>query len=336
MQKLGRWAVIGISAYAVQISARNLLQGSDAYQGKNAHYSLENSFSCLLEPLYWKASGEGLDFVEKVSTNSSLHGTLESLHFDWDWGFQLGLGYRIPHDAWQGSLGLKHIHTNAYGNKSSEDGYTLFPLWHTLGTTIGEVEHAVGHWRLHLGLLDLLLSRSWMVTSRLNAAISSGLRTSWIRQKYQIQYLAEDGVSSTSLSMKNKFWGLGPAFGGSIDWKVTAHWSLFSELLFSILYGTFYLHQAEWEEISKEDLLGIHKSFKSSATTFDMSLGVRWQQQRRNGALKWALEIAWDQVILPRQGQWVRFVSSMAPGDIVSAQGDLSLKGLRFGILFSF
>src|SRR5271163_192968 len=71
------------------------------------------SFSCELEPLYWKASGEGLECVEKINTSGGLRGTLESLDFEWDWGFQVELGYRIPHDAWQISLGLKHIHTNA-------------------------------------------------------------------------------------------------------------------------------------------------------------------------------------------------------------------------------
>ena len=118
-----------------------------------------SSFSCVLEPLYWKASGEGLECVEKVNTSRGLRGTLESLDFEWDWGFQVGFGYRLPHDAWQGSLGLKHIHTNAHGREESEEGRTLLPLWHTLGTPIEEVNRSEAHWRLHLGLLDALISR---------------------------------------------------------------------------------------------------------------------------------------------------------------------------------
>ncbi len=302
---------------------------------------LKRGFFFFTDPVYWQAHEDGLAYVTKSDSNTTLapHSKAENLHFDWDFGFQIGFGYRIPHDLWSLSLELKHIHTNAHGHETADEGEFLFPLWklpEATGTSY--VDEAKAHWRLHLGLLDFVLTKEWSPTPTCVFAPVLGLRSAWIRQKYNLFYLGGSlaPVGGEQFSMKNKFWGIGPTIGLRSSWEMAPHWHLFGDFLLSILFGEFYIHQAEWTLADKAKVLGIHEVFDTSATTADLTLGVRWEHFWKGSLKRLSLEAAWDQIDLFGQNQFIRFADAEARGIFVSNQGDLTLQGYHIGARFDF
>ncbi len=303
--------------------------------------ALKRGFFFFADPAYWQAHEEGLAYATESNSSTTLapHSKAENLHFEWDFGFEVGLGYRIPHDLWSFSLELKHIHTTAYGHKTAGNGNVLFPLWKLPDVQDPSFAHeAKAHWRLHLGLLDFLMKKDWRLSKTCIIAPILGLRSAWIRQKYNLFYLGGSLFPDREeqFSMKNKFWGIGPSIGMHSSWELVRHWSLFGNFLVSLLDGAFYLHQAEWVLPSQSKILGIHEVFRSSVTTSDITLGVRWECEWNGVLKKLSLELAWDQIFLYAQNQLIRFTEATALGVFISNQGDLSLQGYHIGARFDF
>ncbi|MBS0653731.1 MAG: hypothetical protein JSR39_09460 [Verrucomicrobia bacterium] len=303
--------------------------------------ALKRGFFFFADPVYWQAHEDGLAYVTESNSSTTLapHSKAENLHFDWDFGFEVGFGYRIPHDLWSFSLELKHIHTNAHGHKTAGEGKALFPLWKLPDAQDPSFAHeAKAHWRLHLGLLDLIMKKDWRPSKTCIIAPVLGLRSAWIRQKYNLFYLGGSLLPDREeqFSMKNKFWGIGPSIGMRSSWEFAHRWSVFGDIMASILYGEFYLHQAEWALPSKSKILGIHEIFRSSVTTSDLTLGVRWETEWKGTLKKLSLELAWDQIFLYAQNQFIRFTDPSALGIFASNQGDLSLQGYHIGARFDF
>lgn len=303
--------------------------------------ALPKGFFFFTNPVYWQAHEDGLAYVSKSDSNTSLGPKCkgENLDFDWDFGFEVGFGYRIPHDLWSFSLGLKHIHTNAHGHEEADDNTFLFPLWKFPDLLDPSyADEARAHWRLHLGLLDALMQKTLYLTDTLALTPVIGIRSAWIRQKYNLFYLGGSLFPGREeqFSMKNKYWGIGPCAGVKSSWEMKRHFFLFADILFSVLYGEFYIHQAEWALPSDAKILGVHEVFRSSCFTSDLALGVRWEQ-RWQGTLKaLQLEIAWDLIDLFGQNQFMRFANPSALGNFAANQGDLSLQGYHIGARFDF
>lgn len=266
------------------------------------------AFSILLQPLYYQASSDNLAYVTKVHANtpSPLKGGARLPSFEWDFGFKVGAQYQMPHDAWQLSLNLTHFHTHTDDEQKACDLWQLIPLV-TLPRSFGTVfvDAANMHWRLHLGLIDGLCSKKWSPSPAFACQLSLGLRTGWIRQKFQLEYLGGDfaEVQGVALSMKNKFFGLGPAIGGTLKWKIAPQWALIGSGMGSILYGSFYLHQAEWEILHSQRVLGVHDGFHCSVPVVDGEVGICWQSATE----RCVIELMWDQTLLWGQSHWLYF-----------------------------
>lgn len=288
----------------------------------------------FVAPLYWQAEGNGLAFAVTSDTTTGLaKSSINNLDFDWDFGFQVGLGHRIPHDLWSFSLGLKHIHTNAHG---LVEGKAVFPTWCLPESSGLFATKAHAHWRLHLGLLDFLVVKECAITRFLTLVPHFGLRSAWIRQKYNLEYTGGTLKNEVAMRMKNKFWGIGPTFGVEGNWKMVRYFSLFSEVLVSLLYGQFYLHQDEDVFKEKTKLLGLHSRFKNIVGTCDLSVGLRWEAIYQGALKRVRVDLAWDQVFLYQQNQLVRFTGSGDKGLVLANQGDLSLHGIRLAAGFEF
>jgi hypothetical protein len=304
----------------------------------HAEDELQQGAFFSVAPVYWKADGQGLALgIESSSPQNLRRSQVKNLHFEWDFGFEVGLGYRIPHDLWSFSLNLKHLHTTAESSAHAKEGGALFPLW-TFPSSSGSqfAEKAHGHWRLHLGLLDFLMEKQLRCSRFLSLFPQVGLRSSWIRQKYNLEYSGGNFSGEETVRMKNKFWGIGPAIGMRSDWTMVRHVSLFADLLASINYGQFYLHQDEDQTETKLKVLGLHGIYKQSIWMADITAGIRWSQFY-SGTLKHvSVEIAWDQIFLYGQNQHMQFVSSQEKGMMVSNQGDLALIGFHVKAQFDF
>lgn len=297
-------------------------------------------FFTQAELLYLQAEESGLSYaVESSSPNNLSHAKVKNFEFEWDVGFNIGLGYRVPHDRWQLLFQFTSLQTHADALKKTQQGKFFFPLW--LGPSHSDrlyADHLKAHWRLHFGLIDFLLSKSYCPTSTLTLTPQIGVRWGSVRQKLNLEYRGGNFPSGedVSIRMKNKFSGIGPFAGLTAEYALPLQFSLFAKGSLSLLYGEFYLHQDEDTLGSKEKLLGLHSVYHATSPILEGTAGIKWQHFFPGTLKRLTLALAWDELLLFSQNQLARFVDHPQPGLVIANQGDLSIAGARFHIAFDF
>ncbi len=268
--------------------------------------------------LYWQAQIGGISDGVKEGISSS---NMENPKFPWDVGFVLGMGTCFSHDGWQLLLQWTSFKTHANTTQNYSFPTSLAPSWILPQESPPFFQKAQQHWRLHLGLVDLFLSKTFHPSSCVDLTSQMGLRFGSIRQKCHLEYMEPGQVV---VRTKNKFSGIGPTIGGRASYGFFS-WGLFAEVRVGTLYGEFYVHQAETER------LGVHQVFDSLAPFTEGSMGIYWRSPRR-----WTVEMTWDQSLFFSQNQWMRFLSSSQKGCFAANQGDLTLAGIHAHARYEF
>ncbi len=296
----------------------------------------KSSFFTQASLIYWQAEEGGLAYAVKTSTRK--RDSVQNLKFEWDPGFNVGFGYQTAHDEWEVLLQFTHFQTHADSQESARENSFFVSSWQVPFTTVEVIDALKAHWRLHLGLIDLLLKKPIFESHSFTLIPEIGIRWGSIRQKYNIDYRKEkiSPKEDLVLRMKNKYWGIGPIMGMTGEYALLKTWSIFGHCAFDLLYGQFYIHQSAHEEETKQKLLGIRSIYDAGAVIFDASAGVRWKKTFLGTLKHLMLEIAWDQLVLFSQNQFLQFVDNLQPGDMISNQGDLSIAGVHFNIVFAF
>ena len=283
------------------------------YSSAVSRVEMEASF------LYWKADVNGLSYALE-------NDSIQAPSFNWGPGVSLALGYRIPHGSWKIALECISYRTHCESTVNT----VVLPVW-VAPLQPSVALNAFQHYRLHLGLIDLLLSQSLDTRSRLHLSPYLGLSFASVRQKYQLNY------SETILwSMKNKFEGVGPTLGCSGQFRLLKGVSLFGRTGVALLYGQFYTHQGNRWGKDQIKYLRLFNEFFSLAPVMTGTCGLRFQSPLSKSGKQWMGEIGFDQRLFFAQNQLPHFMQNSQPGLIVANQGDLSLIGAHFTAGFAF
>lgn len=275
-----------------------------------------------LDLLYWRAQEDGLGYaIEK---------TVAVPHFDWNPGVRATLGYRFPRNGWEIELVFTHYCTNNVNNAEGE----LAAVWaNPFFIQKGDfVDKAWARWRLHFGMLDLLLVKKVGISPWIDLKPFVGFRGASVRHKYKVRYFAgtlfpegEDEIHS-----KNKFLGGGILAGINSTWHWGKGWGIYAGVALSLLLGEFYLHEAEYATVGIEKRLSYHDLYHATLQVMDLGFGIAWEQGR------WNLHFGWEEHLFFGQNQLVRFTDNTAPAAYISNQGDLGLQGLAVGASVTF
>lgn len=274
--------------------------------------------------LYWQPQEDQIPFALEQTS-----GKVKNAELTWGWGFRIALDYGLARDSWDLHLRWTCLPIQ----KDTEASGHLLPYWTTAPMSAGDfVSHAKAHWRLHLGIVDLELSRDWVVSSKFNLVPRLGVRFASIRQKYYVTY--KDGSlfpgEEDHFNSKNKFWGVGPEGGFNATWYLSENWSLFSSFSISLVYGQIYVHESDTTSPSHVHHLKLFNIFPYSCLLWDMSLGIEWIRDN------YTIHAAWEQHLFPGQNQLTPFLSQTSKGVFASHLGDLSLVGVTFGATWKF
>lgn len=268
--------------------------------------------------LYWQAQENGL----AVGINDK--GKVKSPSFEWDPGYRVGFGTSLPHDDWQipdssSCFGVKvlftHLHTKAFCSTEKP----LFPLWGSAALS----QETEARWRLHLGLLDLDLNKNFSFTYAFFKPLL-GIRAAWIRQKYKLHYFLPD---EEEVSMKNKFFGVGPQMGTYAIWKWSSRWGITGKGIFSLLWGELYVHQDDYNIEKNLSLLQVHAMESAMLSIFEYSLGFIYQTNYLD------LSFLWEQLLFFGQNQLLHFTQNHS---FFRNQGDLSIQGITIHFKYTF
>lgn len=213
----------------------------------------ESPFFLSARFLYWKATEDELEYVDKFHADASgstilVNGEVQDLDFHWSPGTKLSIGYACDLCDLALTWTFLYSHPDASVSTPGIDAEFLKPNWFPflLG---GLADQASSDWRLHFNTLDLDLGKTFWIGKCAFLNPHVGIRAAWIDQRYQIRYhsafqfttggVGETIFSNTSLDASNDFKAVGLRFGMDGQLFFCSNLSLIGGVSTSLLYGKF-------------------------------------------------------------------------------------------------
>ncbi len=287
------------------------------------------------EMLFWQSNMGSLDYA--ITSNGS-HRHVKEPHFDWDFGFRVGLGYKLPHDKWDLLVNYTYVQANASGHAGSSSG-TVFPIYASnfSGTSPFYANSARAHWHLTLNMADIELGRTCFVGRCLTIRPFIGVRGLVIDQDYHVSYRGGTIAPSDKdkIHMDSDFWGVGARLGVNTLWGLGKGFSFYGDGSFSILSGNFDIHEHEKLDQENLRLMNIKYDLDNIVVTADLALGLQWDYMFSKDRYHFGMKMGWEFNMFCDQNQLFNFIGSN-PGSLHCANDDLSFQGLTVGFRFDF
>ncbi len=286
--------------------------------------------------LIWQAHEDGLPvgIKNKELTGTIAKGKTKNIDFDWDFGFRVGIGYNTPHDGWDLDLTWLRFYTEGHSSTHAHANEEILATRIHPDFGLDRFQKAKGHWHARLNQIDLDLGREFYVSKWLTVRPHFGLRTTWLRQKFNINYdhYTFDPTIDVDVRNKNHWWGLGPEAGLDTQWGLGSGFSLYGNLAASIEYG---FHKVR---VKNHPLppLNVKDSHRNSRAILDLQIGLQWDHLFYNDRYHIGLHGGWEQHVYFNQNQFDVFVDDLNEGTFVSNQGDLTYQGWTLGAQFDF
>jgi hypothetical protein len=293
-------------------------------------------FSITAAALYWKADGEGTEFA---ASSGGRH--VETLESDFDWGFRVGLGYRMPHDRWNIAATWDHLHVGA-GDSTGDGWFGFGQLELAGGAQLGPTQsvsatdfNVSSHWHLDYDTIDLALKRDFKFSKWLCVAPHIGLRSAWIKQNQHFTFgkneVSLGGSTPAEMKISNNFWGLGIRSGFDTTWGLGAGLSIYGNAAAALLYG---VNKVDGEQVEGSyNVFGTNwagnNSMHTSRACADWQLGLRWHHMFSDNSYGLTLEAGYEQHIY-----WSMYQSTIPGANAHS--GNLTFDGWTFMAKFDF
>lgn len=301
--------------------------------------------------LYWFAEEDGLEYavVQKSAsaTVAPAKSDVKQFSIDWQPGFRIGLGYRLPHDSWNLNAEWTRFYGSDHGSsfkRNSSDDLLAVPyvqIGNNAATANGtrfiqEINKA--HWKLHYNVLDFEFSRAFFLSKALSVRPFFGPRAAWIDQKVQANYVIFPffGITVDALvKSKNDYHAGGLRLGSDLDFYFTKYFSIFGEASGSLLYGHFdtwtrAYFSAPVANIENRRILDADNSSNRLRSNLELRGGVKGHIPLFNNKAELTLAVTYDMSIWFSQNE---ITDAAFPGGVQSMitearKGDLTLQGL--------
>ncbi|MDJ0651939.1 MAG: Lpg1974 family pore-forming outer membrane protein [Simkaniaceae bacterium] len=243
-------------------------------------------FQLFGSALYWHAKVGGTEYVYDLATGKK--GKIETQRFDWDWGYRVGAGVRLPIVRWEIIGTYTHFGTQDYEKRGIVPPSLLI---FSKGSVISSTQDARCEYKIEYDNIELNLHQNSFFSRLLGLAAAIGVKKTWIDQKQGVTY---QGDVDTKVKDWCRFVGLGPMIGLNIKWHLFYGISFIAETKGALLFGNFEVKHSENETALKGDtnlftptlhfLLGLQWDVPMKWMQFSLSLGYEaeyfWRQNR--------------------------------------------------------
>lgn len=240
-------------------------------------------------------------------------------------GAELEVNYPLP--GTECAIGVEGLLFSAhYTGQLSSASCALQPTW------VGQesvLENVKTHYRLHLGCADLKWSTRLPLSSCLSVRPFVGILFASLRQKYFLDQQPCLKEIAILWRTKNKYWGLGPELGASVEWGGSKWFSLQMGGNLALLYGQFYVHEGRRLDPGEKQMRLFHE-WLLGTTIMKMDISLCWYPA--TVTCPFTVELGASQSMFFSQNQLLR-IGRPPSRAIVANQGDISLTAgyIRFG-----
>ncbi len=294
--------------------------------------------------LYWTAREEVLEYA---FNGNRLSGTtargnikVEEPDFEWDPGFRVGLGYRIPLDFWEAKARWTRFQTEASGTSFNPSGLGNFSIW-TDGYAWNEttMTHLIqAKWHLTFNLAEVGLSRSFFLGKNIALDFQFGGVGGWISQRYNMEcpneVFSNGTIQNLSLKFKNDFRGGGIFLALSPQWYFLNSLSCICDFNAYLLRGNFSLNQNWIREQQGISDMSLAKDYSRSRAALRSSFGFQWETDPQNCWYHLAFSASYEGFIWFKQNLWSQVISYYMEN--IERRGDLVMQGLSLSAQIDF
>ncbi len=297
---------------------------------------LEDSWNCWLrgEALLWQAVQENMDYVYKGTDGPGTYVSrdIKKPHFNWDWGWRVGIGFNTPHDGWDLDFKWTHIENHAHGH-THQGNQSLFIVYSTESNApVVSGTKASAHWNNTLNQADFDLGREFYVGRHLTLRPNAGVRSTWIHQHYNVNF--HTAAEEQKAHMTSRFWGFGFFGGLDTDWELGRGFSIFGDAGMAILLGFFDVHQNGSQ--SGSSIYNIKKSQRTGRPILDLDLGLMWHSKFYSDRFAATLKVGYEYHLYFNQNPFMQSNGSSALELFNPINGDLAYQGVTFSAQFDF
>ena len=299
------------------------------------------------------------------------HQKLSVPDFSWSPGFKIDFGINLPYDGWDLDSRWTYYRgdfTNLkkhFDSQITPTGFGIVPLWHYPFFDIAEssaelrFQNASANWKLFFNSFDVDIGRCFTPVRSLLFRMHTGIKGSWIRQHYHVEYNdsapvtgiiqppVEESIRYVSSRMvcNSHAWGIGPRGGLESKWKLGWGFSLVAEGAFSFLctyldlthqyHDRFYnISRLEYDS----DDLHMKEHRWEIAPLFETAIGIDWGTcfGCKNKPVYFGLTIAYEMQYWWSQNHFRRNFAFQSPGNMWDMRGDLQMHGLTASIRSDF
>lgn len=151
--------------------------------------------------LVWSACQSDLDYAitDQGSgpgigpTGILIGGNVHYIDFDWDAGFRLQAGYKMPWGSFTLNAIYTYWHVNEESHANAPPGGTLHAnLFPAVFDSLAHAADSSAHLQLHYDTLDVLLATRYNWGSNFIARPYAGLRVLWLKERVHANYSGLD------------------------------------------------------------------------------------------------------------------------------------------------
>ncbi len=206
-----------------------------------------NNVDVFADALYWYTSETADWSVVHAPSGNTEKVTFNTIGFDWNPGFRVGIGYNMHHDGWDTQFYYTWFQARTTEHARGAADTVQMAFIGGKVSDVGYFDKGELKWNLRMNMFDWDLGRQFYVSKALILRPLIGLKGGWIKQSIHTEWEKHISILgipvpvSAEDNLKNNFWGVGPKGGINTKWIFAkshcAFYSLFGDFAASFMWG---------------------------------------------------------------------------------------------------
>lgn len=295
-----------------------------------------------IDYLYWTAREDGLEYAYdgnqpypgNSSSPNATKGKVYFPHSEWQSGYKIGLAAYTAYDGWDLSGEYTWFKLSTQGHVQAGNPSALKRTWQISGFTPSYVTFATNHWSLDFNSFDLLLRKRFYLSPKFLIQPKIGLKGTWQKQSYMINYDATGSVPSAQLKITQKTDGAGIEAGCFLQWYITKPVSVVGNLNISTLWLSSQVERLDTTENSQEVVittLNTEQNVSFATPVIETFLGLSFESSVYKNKIQAIFQAGYEFQIWFDSNQFSRTIL-----DANGSLGNLSLQGLTLRGIIEF
>lgn len=305
--------------------------------------STGGKYGCELvgEFLYWKPSEGGTEYALPTNIGAPYPGTTSprSIPFEWEAGFRLGAGYRLPYDGWRTAFFATHLFSEVNDHLAD----ILFPsqaMQRSIqgGDNFIYATDAKARWELNYWNFDFRIGREQSFRKSFLWLPYCGLRGALIHQHFHTRY---EGLNTGLLTLgnaevatRNDCNGLGLQAGVHAEWSLGQGFRFVGDFASALLYGWFDIQQDQ-VGVDGTTVMQFTDHPHRFSPTIDFLVALSWGTFLQHDQMHLEIHAGYQAQYWWKQNLMPRFIDTQSPYYVTTAE-DLSFQGLTLGSSWEF